>query len=108
MKYISGYDRSQTHLFPVSLDQAIDPDNEVKLIDMFVDSLPIDEYGFKTEFVKHPANQLMFTGKVTALAGFQPSCFLLKTFARIIVLAGRHFFQLIVIQFERNGQDYHG
>jgi len=39
MKFIKGQDRSQTHLFPVSLDQSIDDDNEVRLIDIFVDSL---------------------------------------------------------------------
>ena len=53
MKFIQGNDRTQTHLFPVSLDQAIDPDNEVRLIDLFVDSLPLAEYGFKTEFVEN-------------------------------------------------------
>ncbi|NQT78369.1 MAG: IS1182 family transposase, partial [Bacteroidetes bacterium] len=53
MKFIQGHDRSQTHLFPISLDQSIDPDNEVRFIDLFVESLAIDDYGFKTEFVEN-------------------------------------------------------
>ncbi|MCK9401113.1 MAG: hypothetical protein M0Q51_14120 [Bacteroidales bacterium] len=32
MKFIQGHDRTQTHLFPVSLDQSIDSDHEVRLI----------------------------------------------------------------------------
>jgi transposase len=61
MKYITGTDRSQINLFPVSLDQSIEHDNEVRLIDAFVNSMPIEEYGFKTDFVEngrpgyHPA-----------------------------------------------------
>ena len=53
MKYIKGHDRTQTHLFPISLEQSIDPDNEVRLIDLFVDSLPVEKYGFKTNFVEN-------------------------------------------------------
>lgn len=30
MKFIQGYDRTQVQLFPVSLDQSIDADNEVQ------------------------------------------------------------------------------
>jgi len=40
MKYIQGQNRSQTYLFPVSLDDAVEADNEVRLIDVFVGSLP--------------------------------------------------------------------
>ena len=50
MKYIVGTNRSQINLFPVSLDQSIEHDNEVRLIDLFVNSLPLDEYGFKVDF----------------------------------------------------------
>jgi transposase len=53
MKFIKGKDRRQTHLFPISLEQSIDPDNEVRLIDLFVESLPIEQYGFKTGFVEN-------------------------------------------------------
>jgi len=50
MKFIQGYDRNQIHLFPTSLEAAIDQNNEVRLIDLFVDSLKLQEFGFKTEF----------------------------------------------------------
>lgn len=46
MKYIKGQDRDQTTLFPISLDQAIDKDNEVRLVDAFVNSLKLEDYGF--------------------------------------------------------------
>ena len=49
MKYIQGQNRSQTYLFPVSLDDAVSADNEVRLIDVFVDSLSLDAYGFKID-----------------------------------------------------------
>jgi len=37
MKYIQGQNRSQTYLFPHTLDDAISADNEARLIDAFVD-----------------------------------------------------------------------
>ena len=49
MKYIQGQNRSQTYLFPVSLDVAISEDNEVRLIDVFVDSLSLENYGFQID-----------------------------------------------------------
>jgi transposase len=64
MKYIQGQNRNQIHLFPVSLDQGIDPDNEVRIIDLFVESLSIKDYGFRTVFPEngrpayHPADLL--------------------------------------------------
>ncbi len=39
MKFIKGQDRKQTYLFPVSLEESIEADNEVRLIDLFVDTL---------------------------------------------------------------------
>jgi len=50
MKFIQGHNRNQIHLFPVSLDQSIDPENEVRIIDLFVESLSIKDYGFRTDF----------------------------------------------------------
>jgi transposase len=64
MKFIQGHNRTQINLFPVSLDQSIDPDNEVRLIDLFVDSLSIKDYGFRTDFTEngrpayHPSDLL--------------------------------------------------
>ena len=53
MKFIQGHDRTQTHLFPISLEQSIDPDNEVRLLDLFVDSLDLKDFGFKVEFIEN-------------------------------------------------------
>lgn len=64
MKYIKGQNRAQTYLFPVSLDDAVDTDNEVRIIDLFVDSLDLGSFGFKVEFEEngrpayHPADLL--------------------------------------------------
>jgi transposase len=64
MKYIKGQNRQQIYLFPVSLDDAVDPENEVRLIDVFVDSLNLEAFGFKLGFVEngrpayHPADLL--------------------------------------------------
>jgi transposase len=64
MKFIKGHDRNQTHLFPVSLEHAIDEENEVRIIDLFVDSLKLADYGFKMDFIEngrpayHPADLL--------------------------------------------------
>ena len=64
MKYIQGQNRTRINLFPVSLDQTIDPENEVRIIDLFVDSLSIEDYGFRTDFIEngrpayHPSDLL--------------------------------------------------
>ncbi|RKZ99375.1 MAG: IS1182 family transposase [Gammaproteobacteria bacterium] len=49
MKYIQGQNRSQTYLFPLTLDNAISADNEVRLIDVFVDSLALKSFGFQID-----------------------------------------------------------
>lgn len=53
MKFIKGQDRAQTQLFPVSLEQSIGPQNEVRLIDLFVDKLPMENFGFDKKFVEN-------------------------------------------------------
>lgn len=53
MKFIEGKPRNQTHLFPVSLEQSIDENNEVRLIDLFVDALNLADYDFNMEFVEN-------------------------------------------------------
>jgi len=64
MKYFLGKNREQTYLFPVSLDESLSNDNEVRLIDLFVDSLNISKFGFKVDFGEngrpayHPADLL--------------------------------------------------
>lgn len=46
MKYIQGQNRDQTCLFPVSLNEAIDAEHEIRLLDAFVDSLDLASLGF--------------------------------------------------------------
>jgi transposase len=53
MKFILGQSGDQINLFPVSLDKSIDPDNEVRIIDLFVESLSIKDYGFRTDFTEN-------------------------------------------------------
>jgi len=59
MKYIIGQDRNQIPLFASSLEDAISQDNEVRLIDMFVGSLKLEDFGFKVNFIENgrPAYQ---------------------------------------------------
>jgi transposase len=49
MKYIKGQDRNQMALFPVSMDEAIEQDHEVRIIDLFVEALDIESMGFKLD-----------------------------------------------------------
>ena len=53
MQYIQGKNREQLVLFPTSLDDVIDEDNEARFIDLFVESLDLVEMGFE---VFHPEN----------------------------------------------------
>ena len=64
MKFIQRHNRNQINLFPVSLDESIDPGNEARIIDLFVESLSIKDYGFRMDFIEngrpayHPADLL--------------------------------------------------
>lgn len=51
MKFIQGQDRLQTSLFPVSLDASIDENNDIRLIDAFVDNLNMGTLGFNIAHV---------------------------------------------------------
>ncbi len=53
MKYIEGQNRNQLTIFPVSLDGSIDKDNEVRIIDMFVDSFDMSDMGFRNNFIEN-------------------------------------------------------
>lgn len=53
MKYITGKNRNQIPLFASSIDEAIAQDNEVRLIDLFVESLKLEDFGFKFAFVEN-------------------------------------------------------
>jgi transposase len=45
-RFVEGQDRSQSTLFPESLDDYIAEDNPVRAIDVFVDELDLDKLGF--------------------------------------------------------------
>jgi transposase len=85
MKFIKGHNRTQINLFPVSLDQSIDPDNEVRIIDLFVDSLSIKDYGFRMDFPEngrpayHPSDLLKlfiygYMNKVRSTRDMEKEC----------------------------------
>jgi transposase len=46
VKYIEEFNRNQAVLFPQCIDELIPTDAEVRIIDAFVDSLPLEEPGF--------------------------------------------------------------
>lgn len=46
MAHISGHDRSQTLLFPETVDDYVGPDNPVRFTDAFVDRLDLAAAGF--------------------------------------------------------------
>lgn len=64
MKFITGTNRNQLPLFASSIDDAIGEDNQIRLIDLFVDSLSLADFGFKVDFTEngrpayHPSDLL--------------------------------------------------
>lgn len=52
MQFIEGKNRAQSILFPESLDQIIDQNNEVRLIDLFVDSFNLADFKFEIKLTK--------------------------------------------------------
>jgi transposase len=85
MKFIQGQNRNQIHLFPVSLDESIEPDNEVRIIDLFVDSLFLKDFGFRTDFPEngrpayHPSDLLKlfiygYMNKVRSTRDLEKEC----------------------------------
>ena len=53
MKFITGKDRRQTCLFPVSLEDSIDQNNSVRAINQFVDQLDLTKLGFRNDFIEN-------------------------------------------------------
>ena len=47
MQYITGLDRTQAVLFAQSLDEIIDANNEVRIIDLFIESIDITQFNFQ-------------------------------------------------------------
>ncbi|MEO6556115.1 MAG: hypothetical protein ABIN92_01265 [Ferruginibacter sp.] len=46
MQFIEGKNRTQSVLFTNSLDQIIEQDNEVRIIDLFVESINLKDFDF--------------------------------------------------------------
>lgn len=57
MQFIQGKNRTQSILFPKSLDQIVQTDNEVRIIDLFVESINLADFHFviKTSKEGRPA-----------------------------------------------------
>ncbi len=57
MQFIQGKNRTQSVLFPESLDQIVEQDNEVRIIDLFVESINLSDFKFeiKTTIEGRPA-----------------------------------------------------
>lgn len=53
MKYLEGKNRDQVEIYTQSLDETIGADNEVRIIDAFVSSLPMAELGFRIDYVEN-------------------------------------------------------
>ena len=47
MQYITGRDRQQYRLFPECVEDYVTPDNPVRVIDVFVDTLDMSALGFE-------------------------------------------------------------
>ncbi len=64
MKYLTETDCSQITLFVYFLEEVIESENEVRLIDAFVNVLPLANFGFKLDHIEngrqayHPADLL--------------------------------------------------
>jgi transposase len=64
MKFIIGKNWNRVEIVSWCLDDTIGPINEVRLIDFFVDSLPLDQMGLKPQFIEngspahHPSDLL--------------------------------------------------
>ncbi|MFK8044141.1 MAG: IS1182 family transposase [Crocinitomicaceae bacterium] len=85
MKYIKGNDRHQTALIPSSLEELIDEDNEIRIIDLFVDSLNLADMDFRLDFGEngrpayHPSDLLKlylygYLNKVRSSRDLEKAC----------------------------------
>jgi hypothetical protein len=77
MKFIAGNDRGQTTFF--CLDEMIDRGNEVRLIDLFVGSLKMEDFGFRVDLLAKylPGTLNLVAPKILIayLTGFLPKPF---------------------------------
>ena len=64
MQFIEGKNRTQSILFPQSLDQIISSDNEVRTMDLFAESIKLEDFHFVMKATKegrpayHPKDML--------------------------------------------------
>lgn len=54
MRHVSGFNRKQMVLIPETIDQLVDEDNLVRVLDVFVDTLDFESFGFNN--LKPPAD----------------------------------------------------
>ncbi len=54
MEYVQGQSRDQLYLIPTSLDAVLAADDEVRLLDQFVESLDVEAMGFRHARLKQP------------------------------------------------------
>lgn len=52
MQFIQGKNRNQSILFPDTLDQLVEDDNEVRIIDLFVESINLSDFKFVIKTTK--------------------------------------------------------
>ena len=82
---MKGQNRTQISIFPVSLEESIDQNNEVRFIDLFVESLFLEDFGFKMQFIEngrpayHPADLLKlyiygYMNKVRSARDLEKEC----------------------------------
>ena len=85
MKYIKGNDRGQIALIPSSLEQVIDENNEIRIIDLFVDSLNLADLDFRLDYGEngrpayHPSDLLKlflygYLNKVRSSRDLEKAC----------------------------------
>ena len=86
MKYIKGNDRNQIALIPTSIEEVIDDDNEIRIIDLFVDSLDLAQLDFRLDYGEngrpayHPSDLLKlfiygYLNKVRSSRDLEKECY---------------------------------
>jgi hypothetical protein len=53
MKFINGTNINQLPIFASSIDDAIAQDNKIRLIDLFVNTHKLPDFGFTFDFVEN-------------------------------------------------------
>ena len=68
MDFIQGFHRNQLQM--MSFDEFVAEDSWTRIVDLFVESLPINELGFKQELAKegrppyHPSDMWLYKSKL--------------------------------------------